>query len=187
MAAESSLSADVTLERPKPIRVFLKWLLVCSVSAAPSFFWGTIIHEIELVAILGMFAGIIVFIVGYTFLELTPYIQRLMQDNAIRRTAKIGYGTRIAISVIFPIGLYLDLVVGMLSLGITSTILPNSIVVGQENIEPTAELFLGTMSTTIVQGVLINMILGVYMLIVFAIVRAIHSRRQRIDFQSKQF
>jgi len=167
--------AEIVDERKLPNngRVLLKWLVICVVSAAPSFVWGATIGDLRLEAIVGMLMGILTFTFAYTFFELTPFAQRWLRDPFIKRTAKIGYGTRLGMSILFPIGLSMDMVVGMLALATSTTLF------GQDSIAPTrigeaatGPSFLWFFATTIVQGIYLNIILFVYMLVVYALVRA---------------
>ena len=52
-----------------------------------------------------MLCGIAVFILVYTILECTQVYHRVMRQPFVYRTVLIGYGTRVVISILFPIGL----------------------------------------------------------------------------------
>jgi len=83
------------------------WTFVCVVSAAPSFAWGmgTIAREHYLAMVL----GIAVFIALYTWADQFTHNKIWRRIPAIGLTLKIGYVTRLVVSVIFPIGAGLDL------------------------------------------------------------------------------
>jgi hypothetical protein len=123
-------------------------------------------------AIAGMACGILVFIIAYTAIEHTAFVQRLLAQKVFRRTAQIGYGTRIGISIVFPVGFYLDLFVGFVSVPTSQWAIR---LFGNPELATRSEEvggFVGTFITTIVQGACLNVLLFIYMLIVFAIVRA---------------
>lgn len=155
-------------EKPRsPTTVFLKWLAICGVSAGPSFVFAlgltTGVSPID--EILGMLAGIFCFVLAYTFAELRPATQRLMSDRRIRLTARIGYGIRVAMSIAFPISMFVDLWIGLISVGITSSFHTAG--------EPPGG-FLWHFVTTIVQGILLNIVLLALMLFIYVIVLAVY-------------
>ena len=79
----------------------------------------------------------------------------------MRRTLIIGYATRVGISIIFPVGIYVDLVCGLLSTSIVGVVLDS------------ADTFVGVLATTLVQGVVLNVLLVVYMLPVLGFLRLV--------------
>jgi hypothetical protein len=149
-----------------------RWTLICTISAAPSFFWGCAINRGPH-AIAGMLAGIFVFVLGYTLIECTYYYQQIITRPYVHRTALIGYGTRILISVIFPIGLFVDMFTGMLSVSFIESIFATS------ERGPNAG-FLPVFLTTLVQGVLLNALLLVYIFGVYACLRVFSTIRQKL-------
>ncbi|MEM8668311.1 MAG: hypothetical protein AAGG48_12410 [Planctomycetota bacterium] len=155
-------------------RVARRWFLVCGISALPSFFFGFSLSGGRLS---GMLLGIFLFAIGYTALDLNTADWPIRKKPSIRRTLKIAYGTRVAISIIFPIGMYLDLVCGIFSVGIVSTVFDG----GMEPFNgPNGDKmsFLGTLITTLVQGCILNLVLGAYGLLVL-LVHALFSAVKR--------
>lgn len=146
--------------------IFGKWFLVCGVSAAPSFIWGCWIGEVQTEQIIGMLAGILTFIIGYTLVECTQFVQRLLNQPFVRLTAKIGYGTRMAISILFPVGMGIDMFVGLIAVGLTTSVLGEITGTNQEGL---SQGFVGFYVTTLVQGTLLNLILFGYMLLVYSV------------------
>lgn len=141
---------------PVVLRRVLLWTLVCTVSAAPSF----------IVAANGfhrgaMVLGVCLFILGYTAATSTEAFERFHRRPFMRRTLYIGYGGRMVLSVLFPIGMGVDMFPGMLSVSFVRNVL-----------QLTPESFLGTLATTCVQGTLLNLILVVFMSVVQAFQRA---------------
>jgi hypothetical protein len=120
-----------------------------------------------------MIAGIVVFIALYVFVERTQRVQRILSWRFARRTAWIGYGTRVAASIIFPIGMFPDIFCGMFSVGFSGWILGGNLMgPGREHHifdGNHAMVFAEFMLTTVVQGVLLNVVLFGYMILVFGI------------------
>lgn len=139
------------------LRRFGLWLLICTVSAAPSFIFA---HE-ERFNDAAMVVGVVLFAAGYTAATSTARFLRLRNRPFVRRTMYIGYGLRLLVSVIIPVGFFLDLIPGMLSVGVARSLTG----------DPTG--FIGTLIATLVQGTLLNIILGAFMLVLYALQRAL--------------
>lgn len=175
--SSGSIATAIELEPDKPVqvgKVFLKWLVICVISAAPSFFWGFLIGQQTISSVVGMLAGILTFVVGYATIECRPFAQRWLRNRLIRRTAKIGYGTRLGMSIIFPVGMYLDMITGMIAIATTQGFDDNGM--GNEQM-PLLWFYL----TTIVQGIYLNIVLFVYMLVAYAFVR-LFSKPETVQF-----
>ncbi len=154
---------------------YFRWLVICGISAAPSFVIA--FDGLRVVSITAMLSGIMTFVIGYTLVECHPAIQRkLASDSALRRAVLIGYGTRIGISIIFPVGIVLDFFVGILATGITGWQPDRTIALGE--MESASFDFFIFYVTTIVQGLLLNVVLFGYLLIVYAIIGAIRTVRK---------
>lgn len=155
------------LPPPKLPNVFVKWLVVCAFAAGPSFFFGGGMGGWRTPAVVGMVIGVLIFVVGYTALEFTTAIQEKMAKPVSRRAAWIAYLTRVGISIVFPVGIFVDVFCGIFAVGISSAV--TGIQSGIEphvreapNI-PALEEFFQYMFTTVVQGVLLNLVLFAYM------------------------
>lgn len=135
------------------------WTLLCGLSAAPSYIiaFPTFNHA-------AMFTGIALFIVLYTITTSTPAFLRFRERPFVRRTLYIGYGTRILIAVVFPLGIAVDLIPGAISIGIVGEFFPGPFVGHGPG---SARTFLPTLLITIVQGTLLNILLSVYMAIIW--------------------
>ncbi|MBN1512863.1 MAG: hypothetical protein JXB13_12685 [Phycisphaerae bacterium] len=138
-----------------PIR-FLQWTGICAISSVPSFVVAR--DEFDTA---GMVAGVTVFILAYTAVTGTQGFRRLKAEPFVKTTLYIGYGTRLAMSVLFPVGLFLDVWTGLASIEIVRLFLadPNG--------------FAGTLAITILQGVFLNIILAVFMGAVYLLQRAV--------------
>jgi len=146
-------------------RTALRWFVVCGISAAPSFVFGFMVTNGQAAA---MLVGVVIFAMGYTWLDYTTASHPFRQNQRFSRTLRIAYGTRIAISILFPIGLYVDTVCGILSVGLTSFI------AGAEPGSLGSMGFAAALFTTLVQGVLLNMLLAIFAGIVHLIQVAVH-------------
>jgi len=173
-AVENAMLANLTA-KARPVRALGRWLLICAVSAAPSFFWGCALQR-DMGHILGMIAGILVFVVAYTAAECTPYYHQIISLPHVHRTALIGYGTRILISLIFPVGLFIDMLVGSVSLSIAEAFLG---LPSQLGALPT-DAFFSFFLTTLVQGLLLNALLFGYMAGVYGLLRTTAAIRSKV-------
>ncbi len=148
--------------RTRPLRAFGRWTLICVVSAAPSFFWGCGLHA-RPEHIAAMLAGVFVFVLAYTAIECTHYYHQVITLPHVHRTALIGYGTRILISLIFPIGLTVDMFTGIVSVSLVESVLT-----GYRAVDGESQSVLGVFLTTLLQGLLLNLLVFGYMLLVYS-------------------
>lgn len=170
--------------RSRPLRALGRWTLICSISAAPSFFWGCALHR-EFEHVIGMICGILVFVLAYTVVECTHYYQRVITRPHLHGTVLIGYGTRILISVIFPVGLAVDMMTGIVSVAIVQNVSPaNSVDLPDAGAAVSAfAVFL----TTVVQGILLNIMLFGYMACVYGVLRVVARVRDRLRDRKQEF
>jgi hypothetical protein len=138
----------------KVVRRLVLWTVICSISAAPSFAWASRQFNRS-----GMVFGVALFIALYTTLSCTPTFEDFHSRPHVRTTLYVGYWVRVGLSILFPLGMGLDLVPGLISLNI----------VNATGLRP--ESFAGTLATTIVQGTILNILLFFFMLIVYSILR----------------
>ena len=152
----------------------VKWLLVCCVSASPSFFWGIGLHTSYFVQSVAMLMGIFTFVAIYVFVESQEWTRRKLMDRSLRTAVKVGYITRIGISVIFPVALFIDMFCGLFSVGLTSSIFGEEFMPGRryDEAQPVSMsiTFAWFYATTIVQGVILNALLAAYSLLVYAMI-----------------
>src|SRR5688500_12583231 len=136
-------------------RRFLLWAAICCVSAAPSFAWAH--EEFHRGA---MVLGVALFTIAYTAFTSTERFEQFHRRPFVRRTLYIGYGARMAATIILPVGAAVDLLPGMLSVNLV-----------QQGAGLDPHTFGGTLLTTIAQGTLLNVLLGLFMLFVYGIQR----------------
>lgn len=168
-SGHSAESAPTAKKLRRPIASLALWTVVCVISAAPSFYfgYGTIAQE----QVAAMCLGIAIFIGLYTLADQWTQLHPWRQSRNIALTLKIGYVTRILISIVFPVGAAIDVICGLMSVGIAETMLlmdhshsGGSTYVGGE------VHFLGALLITLVQGVVLNIVLFGYMTVVLGIV-----------------
>lgn len=152
------------------------WGLVCVVSAAPSFAWG--ISTIATRQAWAMCLGVAIFVVMYTLLDQVTQNMAWRQDRSVRLALKVGYGTRLAISIIFPIGGVLDMFCGYFSVAAVAVVVPNDLLSGSSPVGPNAG-FLVTLLITLVQGCVLNVALACYISLVLGITLLARVGRQR--------
>lgn len=154
------------LPAPKLPNVIAKWVVVCAFAAGPSFFMGGGLGNWRTSAVLGMVVGVLVFVIGYSALEFTTAIQEKMAKPVARRAAWIAYLTRVGISIVFPVGIFVDVFCGIFAVGISSAV--TGIQGGPPRFQEgpdvsTSVEFFQFMFTTVVQGILLNLVLFAYM------------------------
>lgn len=109
-----------------------------------------------------MIVGVALFIIAYTSISMTPWFERFHALPHIRRTLYSGYGLRMAMSIAFPLGMGADLYPGLISIGIV------------RNLGIPPESFAGTLAVTIVQGTILNILVFIFMAIVYGILRLVY-------------
>lgn len=164
-------------------KLFWKWAFVCGVSATPSFIVAMSFEPDWPAKAGGMVTGILLFVLSYVYAERTKFIQDLLKKPFVRTTAWIGYGTRIFITVVFPIGFFVDMFCGMLSVGLSQAI--TGMVFGFDSGDggsssaSSISSFSWFFLTTVIQGMVLNIVLFAYMLLVWLIGFGIYSIRNR--------
>ncbi|HLL89274.1 MAG TPA: hypothetical protein VK324_08215 [Tepidisphaeraceae bacterium] len=140
---------------PTVLRRLLLWTVVCSVSAAPAFVFASGQFDRQ-----AMVLGVGLFVVAYTAATSLPGFERFHARPFVRRTLYIGYGARLVASIAFPIGMWIDIVVGMMSIG------------AAERLGLTGHGFRTTLLVTCAHGAILNAGIGVLMLVAYALQRA---------------
>ncbi|WDQ14705.1 hypothetical protein [Rhodopirellula sp. P2] len=149
-------------------RTILRWTLVCSIAAIPSFVIGFTVTQGQL---WGMVTGIAIFIAGYVWADLVTRSQAWRRSRHITATMRTVYVLRLVASVILPAGMIVDMFSGMLAI---------MIVTGISQFEAESEFgFLSAVGTTLVQGVLLNVVLLIVAFCLFPIVRMMGRAREK--------
>jgi hypothetical protein len=153
----------------------LKWLLICGVSAAPSFFIAMGPSRQAWIQILAMVCGILTYVVFYVFVESREWTRQKLTDKSLRVAVRTGYISRVAISILFPVAFIVDMICGMISVGLVSNLFGLDLM-GIQSIKERTPVpsmpmaFAWYYTTTMLQGLLLNVVLGAYTLIVYALV-----------------
>ncbi len=171
-AAMGMQSDEQPYQRKSLPWIFGKWFLVCYLCAIPSFFFGLMITEATLGGIVGMVVGIFCYVVGYTLVECTAFVQRVLQDRIFRRAVRIGYITRIIFSL-FPVLAPLDMYLGFVSTVCGGALLglfyPGAGNMMNAPSQDFAPMTMFSFSATIVQGALMNLVLLGFVAIVYGV------------------
>lgn len=177
------LDNQQTLPPPKPGRVIIKWLIVCGIAAGPSFYFGGGLGGFRAPEVLGMIFGILIFVAGYSVIEFMPQIRSAMAQRVKRRATRVAYITRMGISILFPIGVVVDLYCGIVSVSLSSAITGSQNPLGSR--EAVSGLpsfrFLTYLLTTLIQGTLLNILVFTYMMIVYGFLRVIGMKDSHSD------
>ncbi len=136
------------------LRRFGLWAGVCSISAAPSFIWAANQYDPWAMA-----TGVACFVILLTVATCTERFERFKRRPFVRRTLYIGYGTRIGVSLLFPLGMFLDMFPGLISTAVAEQLGFND------------NLFIFTLVATLVQGTILNVLLSIYMLLGYSLFR----------------
>ena len=131
---------------------------ICGISAIPSF---VIAYSQANSPALALLTGVALFAIGYTALDYSTAKTAIRRNKTFSRTLKITYGTRILITVLFPVALYLDVICGFFSVAASEFLF------GSNN--AALETFVGVVFTVILQGIAMNIVLACYALVVHLI------------------
>lgn len=166
------------IPRSRPHWAFVRWFFICYACAAPSFFLGSGFGSTS-VRFAGMTCGIFVFVLLYTAAECSDALRGWRAQPGVERTLAIGFGLRVAISLIFPIGLYLDMFLGIFAVGLSTRL---GFPVEQRGFGSAWVEFANFFVTTLVQGGLVNLVLFGFMLLMYAAqLPVLSSKRANVD------
>ncbi|HRK32322.1 MAG TPA: hypothetical protein PLD59_14745 [Tepidisphaeraceae bacterium] len=135
------------------------WTAVCGIASVPSFVFAW--PEADRGA---MLVGVLLFIGAYVAVSCAPFVRRLYRKPFMKTSIFIGYGLRMAATAVFPYAWIGDLLPGMMAVGLTDALF--GIDWKQFN-EESAQAFVATLFTTIVQGLLLNIIVGTAVAIIY--------------------
>lgn len=173
-----------TIRRSTYRQAFVRWLLICYGCAIPSFLWGVMVGSKQ-VHVEAMLSGIFCFVVAYAIAEANEAVYQFRLLPHVNATLKVGFGLRLLISLLFPVGMFFDLWLGMVSVSTCERLLgrgPDPVNVNSGPPEDFAAFFV----TTIIQGLLINAVLVAFMLVVYGAKR-MFSRPQPMPITSGSY
>ena len=111
----SSLTREEPLYKTTTFgEAFLRWGMICVVSAVPSFFFGLAVTNAQPWCIAAMVVGVLLFALAYAYVDTRPFWRRAMADPVRRRAIVTTYGLRIVASVIL-VGGANDMMIGTFS------------------------------------------------------------------------
>ncbi|MCH2161383.1 MAG: hypothetical protein MK085_05870 [Phycisphaerales bacterium] len=99
-----------------------------------------------------MALGVVIFALAMVMITSSDPFYRFSRKRFVRRTLYIGYGLRVGVSMIVPLGMMVDVIPGMVSVRF---------------VDPGSPGFLPTLLTTLVQGTLLNLILSILMAMIW--------------------
>ncbi|MEM7517192.1 MAG: hypothetical protein AAF368_09750, partial [Planctomycetota bacterium] len=135
---------------PRTLReVFLRWFLVVSLAATPSFLWGSVLTADQWPA---MLSGVLIFIAAYTWGDLRTAATSWRQSPSVCWTLRTVFGLRIAMTLVFPLGAYVDMFTGAVTVELLEAVHGDLVGTNDWN-------FALTLLATLVQGVLLNLML----------------------------
>tara|TARA_R110002073_G_scaffold60209_1_gene151161 strand:+ start:6598 stop:7263 length:666 start_codon:yes stop_codon:yes gene_type:complete len=164
------------LRQPLPVwRIAIRWTFVCVLSAIPSFLLGMAVTNNKQIA--AMVTGTAIFCLFYIWLDWRTASFSWRHKKSVKWTLGITYGTRVLISVAVPIGGMLDIICGVASTTLVAKVTgfqfePSG---AANDLSAFGEPFFPVLLTTLIQGVLMNVVLSIYGIVVFGIVLAIRA------------
>jgi hypothetical protein len=140
------------------------------VSAGPSLFFAwSIFGEPEQLLAIG--CALTLFIVAFAAFECGPYYNKLRDIPYVVTAVRVGYIARIGASILFPVGMSLDLVTGFFSLGLTSILFPQIMPGDDGSVE---RGFLPILVASLIHGVLLNAVVFGVIVAAYGAVRAVN-------------
>ena len=128
-------------------RRFILWLTLCVVCSIPSYLLASSNSYLPLALSL----AIISFAVLMTCITSLPRFYELSRIPYMRKSMYVGYGIRIALSIIFPVGFFIDALTGILTMHMIDTL----------SAIATKRGFVSAFIGTLIQGTLMNVVVSI--------------------------
>lgn len=144
-------------------------MLVCFVSATPSFLLAGMVAAHTLPGVSAMILGILTFVAIFVLLESRQGTRRLMLDQTLRRAVKTGYISRMILTVVFPAAVFVDIYCGIMSVGLVESVFGFAPMRDAANDFNVLSDFAWFYMTTLVQGVILNFVVSSFTLLVYAV------------------
>ncbi len=165
----SGVAGEVAVPQRRSLaRVVVRWLLVCSFAAGPSFVLGINLGENQVPP---MVIGILCFVALYVWADWTTWSWPIRQSTLTRRILMFTYITRVVITIVFPIGMVVDMVAGICSMSIVGFAFQTTNMDVLVPSDPGQMTFLTALLTTLIQGLLLNLVLALVAIVAFGAVR----------------
>lgn len=149
------------------------WSIICIVAAGPSIFMAA--SDFDGLAIT---CGVGLFITLFTFMSGTAGVKRLTERRLLRRAIYIGFGTRMVLStlLLYPAGIVVDLITGVISIAIVGLFGGGAASLLDPDSTATTAGFGETLAITLLDGMLMNLALCLYIAIVYGLIRLFGKR-----------
>jgi hypothetical protein len=149
------------------------WTAVCGIAAVPSFVvaWDDADRG-------AMALGVMLFIGAYVAISCMPLMRRVYRKPFMKLSILIGYSVRLVATAVFPYAWIGDFLPGILAVGLTEQLFKvqyNAFNTG------TPQSFAATLFTTIVQGVLLNLIVGLLIVVIYFVQRLFRKHPHAIE------
>jgi hypothetical protein len=103
-----------------------RWTVICGVCAGPTLFVAcSLFHEPAQLAAIGCASAM--FVAAFVWLERNQSSQWCERLPHLRSALRAGFIARMAISILFPIGMMIDMLNGMVSLSILEAVLSSTV------------------------------------------------------------
>lgn len=139
------------------------WTFVCALAATPSFIIAAGNADRG-----AMVLGVMIFIALYVAASSTGLARRLYRKPFMEISMQIGYGLRMLLAIPVPPLWSFDLFPGIIAVGATEWLCG----IGYSSFNNgTHQAFVATLTATLLQGLLLNVVVGVVVLICYGIQR----------------
>lgn len=151
------------------------WFVVCAVAAGPSFFLGGVVDNHSAANVLGMLLGVALWVLMYAVVGSTAWATAFRKKPFVLRTLRIGYGLRMVQSLVFIVPFFMipDLIGGIISVSLTQFLFAGFDPVGNvwsggPRGGPAAIIFAFSFVATMIQGILLNGVMAILLLLIWA-------------------
>lgn len=148
----------------KNIVIFLKWIVLVSLNAIVSFYLALTSDFNEIDEIIAMLVGIVIFIGIYTYSEISI---RNKGNEKWLKILNIGIFIRTLLVIIIPIGVYIDIILGLLVVSAVESFMK-------------IQGFFATLLITLLQGASLSLIVLISGIILEKIHRSFKEWRAKI-------
>jgi hypothetical protein len=155
-------------EPPELAERVMLWTAICGGSAAPSFIWAWNAVPPNLAFdVAAMLTGVAIITVIYIWATGTQFVVRLQTRPRAAKALRTGYLLRLFLSALFPLGMGVDLIPGVISASIVEGL--SGGVIGRAERLGVPVSFPATLAITLLQGLFLNLIGFAFMGIVYGL------------------
>jgi hypothetical protein len=172
--SEAIANSETAISGVSILKSSLVWSIVCSVSAAPSFFIA--VTEVAENQAIAMVIGVFIFIMIYTFADLVTRNLAARKNTRIRTILRATFIVRTIMVVFFPIALFTDVLLGAISVSILSS----AARIFNAEFAESKMTFGMALATTLLQGCMLSILLFFLGLLIAVVVFVIRSLKRLI-------